>query len=639
MFFSVYFFIIFSLLGVQLIGAVNGICMLNGTNDTNIGESSFTIPLLHCNLIDTNNGYKCPLGFVCTDQTQFSISDGNLYFGNLFDGIMFVYQGTIADSWSSHAWLVRNIFVAVITQVLSEALEYDPPVKEYDLKNSNFGLTLSINEEKTVLKDQAENKKLDGNFNLFLKFILSSVIWNIFISALLITDTALLATIGMLYSWQTFLAALFFIEPLLRLIAYGYKTQSTMEWILYDFFIPTINIIAVILNYLDYYQLDVIYSIRLLRIISGHGIIFDFIKRILGNYARFASSLVLALSFLIVLSSLALQVFCGIPTQADPTVSVLPDFQTAFFDIFVIFLQGGAFSTMLSLGSLVSYGLHFFVVLFFVGIHFFSNTIMMSIFITFILANLELKEEEIMEMQKEITVSFEPLDQFSGGSIETTVVRLSDKITEDFIIPYRFKIYKKFKNSPPLAAIPEQLRKSNFPSVNKNFMALYLSEDYPVYDERLYVMENIKPDPDALTKYFIAKNFGFNDDEFDVKYDDSLNYESMIKFIKILNTKVSPLHTPTLFGKKNKIIIRPKTSTETGGESKHEKDLLILEKKISDLVQMRRRIITNLREQHPYIDKTLFIFGLDNTLRKYIGVDIDFTYNWLDNINDVRASG
>ncbi|KAF1745273.1 hypothetical protein MXB_3644 [Myxobolus squamalis] len=312
--------------------------------------------------------------------------------------------------------------------------------------------------EKTDLKDCNVNKKSDGKFGIILKDMLDSVVFSLFISCLLITDTVLLALIGIIYQWQIFLAIVFFIEPILRLVALGFKHFSVIEWVVYEFLIPTMNVVAVALNYFDYYYLDVIYAIRLIRIISVHGIIFDYIKRILGNYARFGASLVLAIAFLIILSSLSLQIFCGIPTLADSTVTVL-------------------------------------------GCHFFSNTIMMSIFITFILANLELTEEEIKEMQKEIKISFDPLDDYAGRSIETQVVRLSDNLTEDFVLPLRFKIYKKFKNSPPPALVPIQFRKSNFPNVNKNFMAAYLSEDYPVYEERLYVMENIRPEPDAMKKY------------------------------------------------------------------------------------------------------------------------------------------
>ncbi|KAF1745272.1 hypothetical protein MXB_3643 [Myxobolus squamalis] len=48
---------------------------------------------------------------------------------------------------------------------------------------------------------------------------------------------------------------------------------------------------------------------------------------------------------------------------------------------------------------------------------------------------------------------------------------------------------------------------------------------------------------------------------------------------------------------------------------------------------MRRRIIDNLREQHPNIDKTLFIFDSNNILRKSFGYILNFKY-----VNKVSSS-
>ncbi|KII61376.1 Sodium leak channel non-selective protein [Thelohanellus kitauei] len=398
------------------------------------------------------------------------------------------------------------------------------------------------------------------------------------------------------------------------------------DWVVGEFLFPVLNLVAVVLNYFGYYQLDVVYALRVLRIISVHSFIFDYIKRILGNYVRFSASLVLAIAFLIVLTSLSLQLFTGIPTAQDPNTSVLEDFPTSFLNIFIIFLQGGAFGTMLGLAAEVSAALYFFVVLFFVGCHFFSNTIMMSVFITFILANLELTEDEIKEMQKEITVPFDPLDDYAGSSKETQVVRLSDEVNDEFVLPFRFKVFRFFKDSSPSVPIPIELRDSDTPSINRNFMFLYMKDDYPVWDERIYVPKNIRPGTDVYKTHFVTKNFGFNQDDFK-PLNLNFEYPSVVEMMKILSAKSSPLHTPITEARKGAFRQIRRASSESATQSNEEKEIATLQKKISNFLEMRARLIETLREQHPLIDKSLFIFDKNNKIRKFCGLVLNSRYD------------
>ncbi|CAG0914974.1 unnamed protein product [Notodromas monacha] len=140
--FFTFFMSLYGLLGVQFFGELRSHCVRMNTTATNVTVADLAIPDTYCSH-DNGSGYQCPSGTECLrlELSRYMIGfNGFDEFCNLFT----VYQAASQEAWTQLlyrtldslptwramiyfvtlifflAWLVKNVFIAVITETFNE---------------------------------------------------------------------------------------------------------------------------------------------------------------------------------------------------------------------------------------------------------------------------------------------------------------------------------------------------------------------------------------------------------------------------------------------------------------------------------------------------------------------------------------
>lgn len=141
--FFLFFMSLFGLLGVQFFSRLQHHCVLVDNYTIGVYEPSIhqlAIPDTYCSPV-TSHGHQCPDGMVCLEIYN---SSGYAGFDNLAHALFTVYQSASQEGWSHVmyqamdsmdmfrsafyfvtlifflAWLVKNVFIAVITETFNE---------------------------------------------------------------------------------------------------------------------------------------------------------------------------------------------------------------------------------------------------------------------------------------------------------------------------------------------------------------------------------------------------------------------------------------------------------------------------------------------------------------------------------------
>ncbi|XP_026683484.1 sodium leak channel non-selective protein-like [Diaphorina citri] len=141
--FYLFFMSLYGLLGVQLFGELTHHCVLNDTNPNRITLNSLAIPDTHCSP-DPTAGYQCPNGMKCMKLQLSKYDIGFSGFDEFGTSLFTVYQAATQEGWVFImfrtydslsawkaifyfstmifflAWLVKNVFIAVITETFNE---------------------------------------------------------------------------------------------------------------------------------------------------------------------------------------------------------------------------------------------------------------------------------------------------------------------------------------------------------------------------------------------------------------------------------------------------------------------------------------------------------------------------------------
>lgn len=140
--FFIFFMSLFGLLGVQFFSSLNHHCVLidNFTETNQPSIHHLAIPDTYCSP-EESHGHQCPQGMICVEINN---SSGYAGFDNLAHALFTVYQSASQEGWSHVmyqamdsldffrsaiyfvmlifflAWLVKNVFIAVITETFNE---------------------------------------------------------------------------------------------------------------------------------------------------------------------------------------------------------------------------------------------------------------------------------------------------------------------------------------------------------------------------------------------------------------------------------------------------------------------------------------------------------------------------------------
>ena len=135
---------LFGLLGVQFFGELKNHCVLNTTVKETFSINSLAIPDTFCST-EIGSGYQCPSGMTCMKMDFISgYVQGFNGFQDIWTSIFTVYQAASQEGWVFImyraidslpawraafyfstmifflAWLVKNVFIAVITETFNE---------------------------------------------------------------------------------------------------------------------------------------------------------------------------------------------------------------------------------------------------------------------------------------------------------------------------------------------------------------------------------------------------------------------------------------------------------------------------------------------------------------------------------------
>lgn len=134
---------LYGLLGVQFFGRMGAHCVRNGTDPKNVTLEDLSMPDHYCSN-SPDMGYSCPADLVCMELELDKAVSGYAGFDNFFVSFFTVYQAASPEGWALLmyqavdslpawratfyfttmifflAWLVKNVFIAVITETFNE---------------------------------------------------------------------------------------------------------------------------------------------------------------------------------------------------------------------------------------------------------------------------------------------------------------------------------------------------------------------------------------------------------------------------------------------------------------------------------------------------------------------------------------
>ncbi|KAG8000543.1 Sodium leak channel non-selective protein [Nibea albiflora] len=98
--FLLFFLLLYGILGVQMFGTFNHHCVTNETKKGDVTWNSLAIPDTHCS--PDGEGYQCPYGFKCVDLEELGLSRQELGysgFNELGTSIFTVYEAASQEGW------------------------------------------------------------------------------------------------------------------------------------------------------------------------------------------------------------------------------------------------------------------------------------------------------------------------------------------------------------------------------------------------------------------------------------------------------------------------------------------------------------------------------------------------------------
>ncbi|PSN30664.1 Sodium leak channel non-selective protein [Blattella germanica] len=221
--FFLFFMSLYGLLGVQFFGELKNHCVLNSTdpNDPNqITINSLAIPDTFCS-VDPDSGYQCPEGMKCMKLELSRYIMGFNGFDEFATSIFTVYQAASQEGWVFImyraidslpgwraafyfstmifflAWLVKNVFIAVITETFNEIrVQFQQMwgVRGH-ITNSSASQVLTGNDMGWKLVTLDENKH-GGNAPKFCHVILRSASFRLLVMGVILANGVVTATMN-----------------------------------------------------------------------------------------------------------------------------------------------------------------------------------------------------------------------------------------------------------------------------------------------------------------------------------------------------------------------------------------------------------------------------------------------------------
>uniref|UniRef100_A0A8D2ZQS2 Sodium leak channel NALCN n=1 Tax=Scophthalmus maximus TaxID=52904 RepID=A0A8D2ZQS2_SCOMX len=675
--FLLFFLLLYGILGVQMFGTFNHHCVTNDTQKNNVTWNNLAIPDTHCS--PDGEGYQCPHGFKCMDLEELGLSRQELGysgFNELGTSIFTVYEAASQEGWvflmyraidsfprwRSYfyfitlifflAWLVKNVFIAVIIETFAEIRVQFQQMWGSRSSTTSTATTQMFHEDaaggwQLVAVDV---NKPHGRAPACLQQLMRSSVFHMFILSMVAVDVIVAASnyykgenhrrhYDEFYLAEVAFTILFDLEALLKIWCLGFTGYISSS--LHKF--ESLLVVGTTLHiYPDLYHSQFTYFqvLRVVRLIKISPALEDFVYKIFGPGKKLGSLVVFTASLLIVMSAISLQMFCFVEELDRFTT-----FPRAFMSMFQILTQEGWVDVMDQ--TLVAVG-HMWapvVAIYFILYHLFATLILLSLFVAVILDNLEL-DEDLKKLKQ--------LKQ-SEANADT-----KEKL------PLRLRIFEKFPNRPQMVKISKLPSDFTVPRIRESFMKQFIDrqqQDTSCLFRRLPSASSSSCDHSKRSaiednKYIDQK---LRRSIFSIRARNLLEKETTINKIlractrqrmlsgslegqptkersilsvqhHIRQERRSLRHGSTSQrisrGKSLETLTQDHSSTVRYRNAQREDSEIKMIQEKKEQAEMKRKVQEEeLRENHPYFDKPLFIVGREHRFRNFCRMIVRARFN------------
>ncbi|OUC49988.1 transporter, cation channel family protein, partial [Trichinella nativa] len=321
-------------------------CVKNGTDPKNVSIRDLAIPDTYCSPDTT--GYQCPKGMECirlklTDSIEgyygmfndFAHSVFSVYMAASQEGWVYVMYDCIDSfpSWKTFlyfttlifflAWLVKNVFIAVITETFAEIRV------QFSQMWGNREMMTEV-EIRQILEKKEESwrliamdaKQSKGWAPKICQDFYSSTVFQITIMILVLSNAFIHASFvhrhdgtdwfrkEIYYYIECGFTLIFNLECLFKVWCLSWKGYISRGLHKFEFILcvgSTLNIIKPLydMNVFTYCQV-----FRVLRLIKASPMLEDFVYKIFGPGKKLGGIILFTISLLLLTSSISLQLFC-----------------------------------------------------------------------------------------------------------------------------------------------------------------------------------------------------------------------------------------------------------------------------------------------------------------------------------------
>uniref|UniRef100_A0A671QAW2 Sodium leak channel NALCN n=1 Tax=Sinocyclocheilus anshuiensis TaxID=1608454 RepID=A0A671QAW2_9TELE len=375
--------------------------------------------------------------------------------------------------------------------------------------------------------------------------------------------------------------------------------------------------------------------LRVVRLIKISPALEDFVYKIFGPGKKLGSLVVFTASLLIVMSAISLQMFCFVED-----LDCFTTFPRAFMSMFQIRTQEGWVDVMDE--TLVAVGQMWapVVAIYFILYHQFATLILLSLFVAVILDNLEL-DEDLKKLKQ--------LKQ-SEANADT-----KEKL------PLRLRIFEKFPNRPQMVKISKLPSDFTVPRIRESFMKQFIdrqqqdlscllrrppsaSSSSCDHSKRSAIEDNKYIDQKHPARNLMEKETTVNkilractrQRMMSGSFEGQPTKERSILSVQhhIRQERRSLRHGSTSQrisrGKSLETLTQDHSSTVRYCNAQREdREIKMIQEK-KEQAEMKRKVQEEeLRENHPYFDKTLFIVGREHRFRNFCRMIVRARFNAL----------
>ncbi|KJH47796.1 transporter, cation channel family protein [Dictyocaulus viviparus] len=584
--FFMFFMALYAIMGVQLFGRMDYHCVLNGTDPRNVTIADLAIPDTMCSQ-KGEGGYECPDNMICMKLDMSAHVEGFYGMFNDFASSLFtVYMAASQEGWvyvlydcldtlPSYvaffyfvtlifflAWLVKNVFIAVITETFAEIRVQFSEMWQNNTSTSEESYTQRLERfEGGWRLVEIDHYSRSTNSPRFLHSLVNSTVFQISMMVLVLLNALINASFvyrhdysdivrkEIYYYIEICFTVLFNIEALLKVIGHGWKGylrrgQHKFELILCIG--STLNLIRPLynMNIFTYFQV-----FRIVRLIKASPMLEDFVYKIFGPGKKLGGLVIFTMVLLFITSAISLQLFCYVPNLKKFTT-----FPMAFMSMFQIITQEGWTDVVVEILRATNDSMVPFVAIYFVGYHLLVTLIVLSLFVAVILDNLEM-DEELKKVKQ--------LKAREQNTIKTT-------------LPWRLRVFDRFPTRPHMISLKKVTSEFPLPKIRDSFTRQFADES-----------DCNKEGNDGKMKGSRSRGF------------QSLKGKGHVD------------------GLKENGDVRPSDSAPKKEPKQGEIDIKALQQKRAraEITRYRNRIEEEMRENHPLFDRPLFAIGRDSRLR------------------------